>query len=68
MRADITYAVLTGIPVLTAVPRKNFAAWQDFTGGYGTVMMCRDDVAAQWWDGMTRWGRLYRPAPQRAMM
>lgn len=66
MRAEISHAVLTGIPVLAAVPRKNLPAWQDFTGGYGTMLLCRDDVAEQWWDGMTRWGRLYRPTPQPA--
>ena len=36
------------------------------SGGYGTTLLCRDDVAGQWWDDMTRWGRLYRP--QRAEM
>lgn len=66
MRDELCHAVLTGIPVLAAVSRKSLAAWHDFTGGYGTTLLCRDDVAGQWWDDMTRWGRLYRP--QRAEM
>jgi molybdate transport system ATP-binding protein len=66
MAAELAHAVLSGIPVLAAVPRKNYPAWQEFTGGYGTVLLCREDVAGDWWEGMTRWGRLYRPESQPA--
>ncbi|NNM57795.1 hypothetical protein [Acidocella sp.] len=53
-------------PVLTAVPRKNLPDRQDFSGGYDAMPLCRNDVAGRWWEGMMRWGRLYRPALQRA--
>lgn len=60
MRDEISLAALSGIPVLTTVSRRVLPAWQEFTGGYGTMLMCRDDIALQWWDEMLRWGRLYR--------
>lgn len=63
LRAEISQAALSGIPVLTAVSKRIFPEWQDFTGGYGTTLICRHDIAMQWWDEMMRWGRLYRAAP-----
>lgn len=63
LRAEISEAALSGIPVLTAVSRRVLPAWQDFTGGYGTTLLCRQDIALQWWEEMMRWGRLYRAAP-----
>jgi len=63
LRAEISQAALSGIPVLTAVSRRVLPDWQEFTGGYGTILICRPDIAWQWWDEMMRWGRLYRAAP-----
>ncbi|MGE4483154.1 DUF2478 domain-containing protein [Acidocella sp.] len=65
MRDEIAEAVLAGIPVLAAVAMRVYPAWEEFTGGYGTIMACQPSIAALWWEEMTRWGGLYRASAQR---
>lgn len=38
-----------GVPILTAVERRNVDAWLRFTGGIGTLLACRLRVVRPWW-------------------
>jgi len=49
LRAEFADAILSGVPLLTAVPEKCFAAWVSFTGDRGTTLFCAPHVIAAWW-------------------
>lgn len=40
LRDELAAAIAAGIPVLTAVPEKCLDAWNDFSGGIGTTLLC----------------------------
>jgi len=54
LRAEIADAVVAGLPVITAVPERLLEAWEDFTGGFGTTLLCDGDVVAEWWREVSR--------------
>ncbi|MQP67873.1 DUF2478 domain-containing protein [Niveispirillum sp. SYP-B3756] len=54
LRGEMAMAVEAGLPVLTAVPWRFYDAWCDFTGGYGTTMLCEPNVIADWWEETSR--------------
>lgn len=54
LRSELAMAVEAGLPVLTAVPWRFYDAWHDFTGGYGTTLLCEQDVVAGWWEETSR--------------
>lgn len=54
LRAEIADAILVGIPLLTAVPERLYPAWEAFTGGFGTTLLCDGDIVEDWWGDVSR--------------
>lgn len=54
LRAELADAVVAGLPVLTAVSDKCYDAWIEFTGGYGTTLVCERAIIDDWWREMSR--------------
>lgn len=52
LRNELADAVLSGIPVLTAVPEKVIDAWKAFTGDQGTLLLCERHVVEGWWHSL----------------
>jgi Protein of unknown function (DUF2478) len=52
LRAEIGNAIVAGLPVLTAVSTKCYDAWVEFTGGFGTTLLCERYVIEDWWRDM----------------
>lgn len=53
LRDEIADAIAAGIPVLTAVPEKCLEAWDDFTGGIGTSLLCERGAIEGWWQDLS---------------
>ena len=53
-RAEIADAIVAGLPVLTAVPERFLDAWHEFTGGFGTTLLCDRWVIDDWWRETSR--------------
>jgi len=69
LRDELADAIAAGIPVLTAVPDKCLAAWNAFTGGIGTSLLCERGVVEGWWQDLsarTRRARAARAAGEAA--
>ena len=49
LRDELAQAILSGIPVLTAVPEKCIEDWKTFTGDYGTTLLASREVIDGWW-------------------
>lgn len=64
LRAEFADAITAGIPVLTAVPEKCLDAWNTFTGGIGTMLLCEPEVIEGWWDDLS--SRMARVRESRA--
>jgi nucleoside-triphosphatase THEP1 len=54
MRAEIADAIVAGLPVLTAVSQRIYDAWQDFTSGFGTTLLCDEAIVEDWWGEISR--------------
>jgi molybdate transport system ATP-binding protein len=54
LRAEIADAVVAGLPILTAVPEKCYDAWIEFTGGFGTTLVCERPIIDDWWREISR--------------
>lgn len=50
LRDEMAAAVLTGIPLLTAVAARYVDEWHAFTGGESTLLPCTEHAAVAWWD------------------
>ncbi len=55
LRSEIADTIMSGLPTLTAVSERVYSAWQEFTGGFGTTLLCDEDVVAAWWHDVARW-------------
>ncbi|WP_141934346.1 molybdenum ABC transporter ATP-binding protein [Bradyrhizobium sp. UNPA324] len=53
LRDELADAIAAGIPVLTAVPEKCLDAWNDFTGGIGTTLLCDRGAIEGWWQDLS---------------
>lgn len=53
LRAEIIDAVTAGLPIITAVPDTCYDAWMEFTGGFGTTLLCERGVIDAWWREMS---------------
>ncbi len=53
LRDELAGAIAAGIPVLTAVPGKCLDAWNDFTGGIGTTLLCERGAIEGWWQNLS---------------
>ncbi|OPY98453.1 hypothetical protein A5906_33100 [Bradyrhizobium sacchari] len=53
LRSELADAIAAGIPVLTAVPEKCLDAWNTFTGGIGTSLLCERGAIEGWWQDMS---------------
>ncbi|RTL48700.1 MAG: DUF2478 domain-containing protein [Bradyrhizobiaceae bacterium] len=53
LRDELADAVAAGIPVLTAVPDKCLEAWNDFTDGIGTSLLCERSAIEGWWQDLS---------------
>ncbi|MET0221763.1 MAG: DUF2478 domain-containing protein [Tardiphaga sp.] len=49
LRAELAEAIISGVPVLTAVPEKCFADWKVFTGDRGTTLLATPAAISGWW-------------------
>ncbi|WP_315806729.1 MULTISPECIES: DUF2478 domain-containing protein [unclassified Bradyrhizobium] len=49
LRDELALAIMSGIPVLTAVPEKCVAEWQTFTGDCGTTLQPSRPAITAWW-------------------
>jgi molybdate transport system ATP-binding protein len=49
LRDELAQAILSGIPVLTAVPEKCIEDWKTFTGDYGTTLLASREAVDGWW-------------------
>lgn len=65
LRAEFAGAISAGIPVLTAVPEKCLDAWNTFTGGIGTMLLCEPRVIEGWWNELS--SRMARVRDDRAI-
>jgi molybdate transport system ATP-binding protein len=54
LRAELADAVVAGLPVLTAVSDKCYDAWIEFSGGYGTTLVCERAIIDDWWREISR--------------
>jgi len=52
LRAEMIDAVMAGIPLLTAVPERFTAEWNEFTGGESTLLPMEATAIRQWWDAL----------------
>ncbi|WP_142252331.1 molybdenum ABC transporter ATP-binding protein [Bradyrhizobium sp. UNPF46] len=69
LRDELADAIAAGIPVLTAVPEKCLDAWNDFTGGIGTSLLCERSAIEGWWQDMSsRMKRARLPADASAAL
>ncbi len=66
LRDELADAIAAGIPVLTAVPEKCTEAWNDFTGGIGTSLLCERSVIEDWWHDLSSRMKRAREARQPA--
>ena len=48
LRPELAEAIVAGIPVLTAVP------WKEFCGDIGTMLLCERPVLDGWWRDLSR--------------
>lgn len=64
LRSEFADAILSGVPLLTAVPEASLGAWIEFTGDRGTTLLCARDVVEGWWRDLSR--RLPKVAPMAA--
>lgn len=64
LRDELAGAIAAGIPVLTAVPEKCLDAWNDFTGGIGTTLLCERGAIEGWWKDLS--ARMKRARASRA--
>lgn len=64
LRDELAGAITAGIPVLTAVPEKCLDAWNDFTGGIGTTLLCERGAIEGWWQELS--ARMKRARAARA--
>jgi molybdate transport system ATP-binding protein len=68
LRDELAHAIMSGIPVLTAVPEKCIEDWKIFTGDHGTTLVASREAIDGWWRELnSRTGRLQDPrstAPQ----
>lgn len=62
LRDELADAIAAGIPVLTAVPEKCLEAWNDFTGGIGTSLLCERGAIEGWWQDLSSRMRRARAA------
>ena len=53
LRTEIADAVMAGRPLLTAVPDKCYDAWTNFTGSFGTTLVCERRIVEDWWREMS---------------
>ncbi|CCE11374.1 putative molybdenum ABC transporter, ATP-binding protein [Bradyrhizobium sp. STM 3843] len=53
LRDELAQAIVSGIPVLTAVPEKCVAEWQAFTANCGTTLQPSRDALDAWWREMS---------------
>lgn len=53
LRDELADAIAAGIPVLTAVPEKCLEAWNEFSGGIGTSLLCERDIIEGWWQDLS---------------
>ena len=49
LRDELAQAIVSGIPVLTAVPEKCVAEWQTFTANCGTTLQPSRPAIDAWW-------------------
>jgi len=49
LRSELAEAITSGLPVLTAVPRKCIDDWRIFTGGLGTSLPASRAAIDAWW-------------------
>lgn len=54
LRAEIADAIVAGLPVLTAVSERAYAAWTEFTNGFGTTLLCDEAIVEDWWRDLSR--------------
>lgn len=47
---EMAAAVLSGVPVLTAVSEHLLPEWSAFTGGAHVPLACKPEAAVAWWD------------------
>lgn len=66
LRDELADAIAAGIPVLTAVPEKCLEAWNDFTGGIGTSLLCERGAIDGWWQDLSSRIKRARAAPPPA--
>ncbi|WP_227815922.1 DUF2478 domain-containing protein [Nitrogeniibacter aestuarii] len=52
LRAEMIDAVVAGIPLLTAVPERFTAEWNEFTGGESASLAMTADALRQWWQAL----------------
>jgi molybdate transport system ATP-binding protein len=52
LRDELAEAITSGIPVLTAVPRKCIDDWRVFTGGVGILLQPSRPAMEAWWLGL----------------
>lgn len=64
LRDEFASAIGADIPVLTAVPEKCLDAWNDFTGGIGTTLLCERGAIEGWWEDLS--ARMKRARAARA--
>lgn len=64
LRDEFASAIGADIPVLTAVPEKCLDAWNDFTGGIGTTLLCERAAIEGWWEDLS--ARMKRARAARA--
>jgi nucleoside-triphosphatase THEP1 len=58
LRDELAQAILSGIPVLTAVPEKCIEDWNTFTGDHGTTLLASREAIDGWWHDLSaRTGR-----------
>ncbi|MGY3443119.1 DUF2478 domain-containing protein [Bradyrhizobium sp. USDA 4473] len=63
LRAEFVNAIASGVPLLTAVPRKCLADWRTFTGDIGTLLLCDPLAVEEWWrDTRMARSRAYSPS------
>jgi molybdate transport system ATP-binding protein len=54
LRSEFAEAIMSAVPVLTAVPEASLQAWVEFTGDRGTTLLCARAVVDDWWRDLSR--------------